>query len=163
MRHVTTTKKARKAFSGPGLIRPENLVILLFLAVLVLPLLGRAAGVVPQPPLEYVRVGYTASLFGEVDLQDAKLATKTWSDELGKLMNLKPLTLFFANLAELTTLIKNQEVDLVVVDSLDYLRLKGQGDLEPVLTGIENGQVNLCWWSTAAPASASFPSSRAKP
>jgi ABC-type phosphate/phosphonate transport system substrate-binding protein len=127
----------------PGVksLKPGPLALLLLLAALVVPLLGRAAGDSPKPALEYVRVGYTASLLGGVDLQDAKLAMETWSGELGRLLNLKPHTLIFTNLAELATLLKNQEVDLVVLDSLDYLRLKGQGNLEPVLTGVVNGQV----------------------
>ncbi len=121
-------------------MKPGNLVILLLLGAVLLDLPGWA-GDMTQHAVGNVRVGFAVTLFGEVDLQDAKVAMETWSDELGKLMNLQPHALIFANLAEVKTLIKNRALDLVVLDALDYLHLQGQEYLEPVLTGMVNGQL----------------------
>jgi ABC-type phosphate/phosphonate transport system substrate-binding protein len=120
------------AFSGT--------VILLLLGAMLLHL-PAWAGDRLQHAMGNVRVGFAVTLFGEVDLQDAKVAIETWCDELGKLMNLQPHAMIFANLAEVKTLVKNRAVDLVVLDALDYLHLQGQKYLEPVLTGMVNGQV----------------------
>ena len=117
-----------------------NLTILLMLGAAVLALPG-GAGEMPRASVEYVRVGYSASLFGEVDLQDAKLAMDSWTGELAKLTDMKPQTLVFTTLAEVKTLIKNREVDLVAIDCLDYLNMRGQGDLEPALVGMVQDQV----------------------
>jgi ABC-type phosphate/phosphonate transport system substrate-binding protein len=123
-------------------MKPVNLTILLFLGALLFHLSGWAETTV-KPATEYVRVGFAASLFGEVDLQDAKIATETWSGELGKMMNMKPHTLVFSSLEEVEALIRKRTVDLVVLDSLDYLHLKVQKEMEPILVGTVNGQVGF--------------------
>ena len=94
-----------------------------------------------QSSTEYVRVGYAAALFSEVDAKDAQLAIEVWTNELSKMLQLKPKACIITDYASVAPLIRKQELDLIALPALDYLAMRNRLDVEPVLVGVTNGRV----------------------
>jgi ABC-type phosphate/phosphonate transport system substrate-binding protein len=95
----------------------------------------------PQSDPEYVRVAYSSGVFRDVDTRDAQLAIELWTSELSKMVNLKPKAMIFTSLKAIESQIKNREIDLIAVPTLEYLRSKSRSEMEPVLVGMAKDQV----------------------
>lgn len=88
-------------------------------------------------------IGYSSSIFVGVDRRDVQTALDMWTEELGKAAGLKqPIrAAIFESLEDLMAGIRQKTVDFVAMTMLDYLKIRSQVGLEPILTGINRGQV----------------------
>ncbi len=139
---VPRTRRAPRACAaGAGGTRPF-LLLALVLAVWPLlsptPLLAEPASPTARP----LRMGYTAAVIDSVDLQDAKVALKAWTDITSK----EDGTDFVsdANIYnDLQDLIRNLvagELDLIGVAPLEYLEHCETLPILPTYTGVFGGQ-----------------------
>ena len=90
-------------------------------------------------------VGYSASLFYDVDVNDARAATRVW------------LELFVRHVGEESTVqtsvldgpeaiaraVERTEVDLVILSSVEYFQLRGRVPLVPLVTGSREGNISF--------------------
>lgn len=117
-----------------------KILILLLIVIIAIdfssPLAFSEEGGTPSDP-EYLSVGYAAWLFSEVDIRDAQAAIEIWAKEIVKSMGKgsKPKALVINDLESIVNSMKNKEVDLAAISSLDYLSIKDKISIEPVLVG----------------------------
>lgn len=92
--------------------------------------------------LKPIYVGFSNSLFNDVDIRDAEAAIKMWGNELLKNMNssITPETAIFETSKELISAINNNKVDLVAIPTLDFLTIRDKVKLEPNLITSINGK-----------------------
>jgi ABC-type phosphate/phosphonate transport system substrate-binding protein len=92
---------------------------------------------------EGIVIGYSSSIFVGVDRKDVQAALNMWSEELGKASGLKKTlrATIFESLEDLVAGIRQKTVDFVAMTMLDYLKIRSQVGLEPLLTGTNQGQV----------------------
>ena len=92
--------------------------------------------------LKPIYVGFSISLFNDVDIRDAEAAIKMWGNELLKNMNstITPETSIFETSEELISAINNNKVDLVAIPTLDFLAIRNKVKLEPHLITSINGK-----------------------
>ena len=85
---------------------------------------------------ENLRVGYSLGAFRAINPKDAQIAIEIWVSQIGRQGGMqfnKSEAHLFNNLSELIQAINNQKIDIVGLGSIDYLRIKNQVQLEPVL------------------------------
>jgi ABC-type phosphate/phosphonate transport system substrate-binding protein len=87
-------------------------------------------------------VGYSSAIFVGVDRKDVQIALDMWTAELGKAAGLKQAirATIFESLEEMVAGIRQKAVDFVGMTMLDYLKIRSQVGLEPLLTGTNRGQ-----------------------
>jgi ABC-type phosphate/phosphonate transport system substrate-binding protein len=120
---------------------------------LALPLLLMALGLVgigtkaataaePQDGLPKVlRTGFLATIYHDIDPRDAKAATELLAKEISRNMGLTttPDIIIFAKLSDLSAAIRRNELGMVSMPTLDYLRIRDTIPLVPVVVGAHNG------------------------
>jgi len=80
-------------------------------------------------------VGYSSKIFLDVDIKDARAATKIWTDKLVRRMGSsfnKSEVVIFDELTTLENMIKAQLVDIIVLFSQEYLEVRNRSLLVPV-------------------------------
>jgi ABC-type phosphate/phosphonate transport system substrate-binding protein len=92
---------------------------------------------------EEIVIGWSSSIFVGVDRKDVQVALDMWTEELGKAAGLKQTVrgTIFESLEDIVAGGRQKTVDFVAMTMLDYLKIRGQVGLEPLLTGTNRGQV----------------------
>jgi len=88
-----------------------------------------------------IRIGYAAGILSHVDSRDARVAIELWTNQLiGDLgLTVKTTACSFPGLVSLVVAINNNDIDLVMISGLDFLRIRYQVALEPFLVGATEG------------------------
>jgi hypothetical protein len=88
-------------------------------------------------------IGYSSTVFVGVDRRDVQAALDMWTAELGKAARLKQTmrAIIFEGLVDMMEGIRQAKVDFVAMTIVDYLRIKSQVGIEPLLTGVNQGKV----------------------
>ncbi|MBK8944553.1 MAG: PhnD/SsuA/transferrin family substrate-binding protein [Ignavibacteriae bacterium] len=92
--------------------------------------------------LKPIYVGFSISLFNDVDIRDATAAIKMWGDELLKGMDAKftPETNIYETNAEIVEALNSKKIDLIALPVTDYLEIRNKTEIEPNLTTLVNGK-----------------------
>lgn len=87
------------------------------------------------------RVLYTDKIFFGIDLRDAKVAMEIWTEELGRQMDIitVPTTQIANDVSTIAQLINSKKIDMVGIDTPDFIRLREIADIEPSLVGVKGG------------------------
>jgi len=104
---------------------------------------GAAAGGPGNPfGAKGLRFGYSVALLPELSRADAQAALELWGREFVRLsgydVNYK-LTVY-DDVATFVSAIRNDQVDFIAMGSLEYLKIRGQVEMEPALIGEKNGK-----------------------
>lgn len=88
-----------------------------------------------------VRIGYSTSLIPELSRADAQTALELWTREYGRVAgyNINSRMILYDNIAEFVAAIRNGQVDFIALGSLDYLKIRGNVEMEPALFGEKDG------------------------
>ena len=83
-------------------------------------------------------MGFMASVFSEVDLRDARVATEVWLEQfIGKMgLDYRPQSHIFDHLPAALRAIQNGEIEIMNLAALDYLDLHEASILEPYVVGV---------------------------
>jgi ABC-type phosphate/phosphonate transport system substrate-binding protein len=90
----------------------------------------------------YLNVGFPKYILFDVDIKDAKVAMELWANELSKInkLPLKTRSIIIHDLPSLVKALKNKQIDVIGLPSLDYLKIKDEVDLIPALGTILGGK-----------------------
>ncbi|MBN9658488.1 MAG: PhnD/SsuA/transferrin family substrate-binding protein [Acidobacteria bacterium] len=104
------------------------------------------AGDMPAAPAltrSYLRVSASESVFANVNQSDAVASMKVWSEQLGKLrgFQLDARVGIAQSMAQMRQSLKERMVDLLVLDTPDYLTLAETNLLDAVFAGTNRGQL----------------------
>ena len=108
---------------------------------------GQDVGGAPPAESGVLEVAYSASLFYDVDINDARAATKMWVQHLVTKTGEKigSETFIFTDLAPLKKLMHAKRVDLIILPSLDYLEMQyevsDKASLYPMVVSSLRGEV----------------------
>jgi ABC-type phosphate/phosphonate transport system substrate-binding protein len=96
------------------------------------------------PNTEMLNIGFTSSLFMDVNTADGLAATKVWTDAIVQKRSLDIVTtsMVFENLPELEKAIKEGKVDGVTLLTREYFVLEGKIPFEPYFVSQNRGKVN---------------------
>jgi len=112
----------------------SRLLSCLVLSIIVLaPVASLSGGEIPGSDMPKVlRVGFLSNIFRNVDNRDAQVAMELWARELarGAGINKAKVTLLNSR-KELTTMVRNESLDIVTLPALDYLKLRNSLPLVP--------------------------------
>ena len=91
---------------------------------------------------EAFRVGYSGRLFTEASIRDAEVAIELWARQVTASMGKRmiPRIVLLDDREEMVQAVRNGEVDLLSVSTLDYLEIRDRVPLEPALTSIIVGK-----------------------
>ncbi|QOY89606.1 phosphate/phosphite/phosphonate ABC transporter substrate-binding protein [Paludibaculum fermentans] len=91
----------------------------------------------------YLRVSASESVFATVNQADAIASMKVWSEQLGKLrgFQLDAKVAIALSIPQMRQSLKDHMVDLLVLDTPDYLVLSETNLLDAVFAGTERGQL----------------------
>ena len=89
-----------------------------------------------------IRVGYSLSLFPDVEKKDAQIAIEIWSKELNRLIGTRavPKAVIFDDLQALVDAANNGEIDMVSLVTLDYIKIKDRVSLEPAFVPLNRDE-----------------------
>ncbi|MGJ5819685.1 phosphate/phosphite/phosphonate ABC transporter substrate-binding protein [Paludibaculum fermentans] len=123
-----------------------RLASLLFLVLAIHDVPLRACGDdspgVPGLTRSYLRVAASELVFANVNQADAIASMKVWSDQLGKLrgFQLDAKVGIAQSISQMRQSLKERAVDLLVLDTSDYLTLADMNLLDTVFAGTNRGQ-----------------------
>lgn len=116
-------------------------VQLLNLGLILLSLTANLQGQIQEvsADLDSFRVMYSDAIFSEVDIRDARVAIELWTMELSKQLDIPliPKTTIVTEMNTLIDAVLKGEVDMVAIQSIDYLRIRNRLELDPALIGIK--------------------------
>jgi phosphonate transport system substrate-binding protein len=107
------------------------------------------AGADKHPPVQPLRIGFASNLFAGVDENDAKAAISIWGDSIADEKNVttgpdpvifQPQIVIFREFEALLNSLQAKSVDAVVVNVIDYDRLRETVTFDPILLSIQNGR-----------------------
>jgi ABC-type phosphate/phosphonate transport system substrate-binding protein len=92
-----------------------------------------------EPTLTSLRMGFTLGTLYDVDINDARAAQETWMSAILEQVNQNDLkvdvkTIPYANVSAAIEAIKKDEIGAVIVVPLEYLTLRDQASVTPVIT-----------------------------
>ncbi|MFZ1292037.1 MAG: PhnD/SsuA/transferrin family substrate-binding protein [Melioribacteraceae bacterium] len=89
-----------------------------------------------------IYVGFSISMFNDVDIRDATAAIKMWGNELLKGMNTQytPESNIYESNAEIVEALNSRKIDLIALPITDYLEISNKTEVEPTLTTMVNGK-----------------------
>ena len=89
-----------------------------------------------------ISIGYSSSLFVGVDRKDAQAAIDMWMIELARTAGLeaKITATIYDDLEQIAAVIRQRTIDFVAMTTLDFLRIKNQVPIEPVLIATNRGK-----------------------
>jgi ABC-type phosphate/phosphonate transport system substrate-binding protein len=90
----------------------------------------------------YLNVGFPKYILFDVDIKDAQVAMELWANELSKMnkLPLKTRSIIINDLPSLVTALKNKQIDVIGLPSLDYLKIKDEIPLIPALGTVLGGK-----------------------
>lgn len=90
-------------------------------------------------------VGYSAGLFYDVDMNDARAVTRMWVEMFVRKMGEASAveTLIFADLPSIVAALEAKEVDLVTLPSVEYLELQRQVPVVPLAVSTRQGTITF--------------------
>jgi ABC-type phosphate/phosphonate transport system substrate-binding protein len=96
------------------------------------------------PNTEMLSVGFTSSLFMDVNATDGLAATKIWADAIVQKKSLDIVTesMVFENIPALEKAVKDRRVDAVILLTREYLALEDKIALEPFFLSQNRGKVS---------------------
>jgi phosphonate transport system substrate-binding protein len=102
----------------------------------------RAASTEPSAVEDGVRMGYSTRLLFDVSRADAEAAVSIWARELGRATGFAgPTTAtIYDDLNGLLAQVRAGALDVVALNSLDYLRIRAEEFVEPALVGLRGGK-----------------------
>jgi ABC-type phosphate/phosphonate transport system substrate-binding protein len=116
------------------------MISIIFQFINLSPLMGGQDKAVHSP--DSISIGYSKSLYNEVDLSDARVAIKLYAKEIFKSYNLEiNKSIIFSDLDSITKALNSREINLICLPPLDFLKIKDKTNIEPVLTGTKSGKV----------------------
>ena len=123
--------------------RKSNLLTALALAVLLGGRFGIAAEADDSLPLEPLRIAFTQSVFTNVNRNDALAAIKVWVEAIGRRRgyHLKADTDVYESLADVRNRVADQTVDIIILDTMDYLALGVDDALQPMFVPQTQGRI----------------------
>ncbi len=115
----------------------NRIVIIALMFIICLFQSGVSYGEYKETSQEPLKIGFSAKFLNDVSRADAQVALELWIRELSKNRKLKvqPKPIVFDNVQEMTNALKNREVDLIALNTLDYLKIRDIVPLEPALVG----------------------------
>jgi len=78
-------------------------------------------------------IGYSFRVFVDVDMDDARVVTKLWSDMVVKKRGGKAETKIYYDLSEMERDLKAKKVDLVILISNEFVELRSRAPLDPLM------------------------------
>ncbi|MFT5365580.1 MAG: ABC-type phosphate/phosphonate transport system substrate-binding protein [Candidatus Latescibacterota bacterium] len=92
-----------------------------------------------EPPLLSLNMGFTSGTLYDVDLNDALAAQETWVRSILQQINQNKLevevkTVAYANVSAIAEAIKKNEIDAIIVLPLEYLALRDEVSIKPIIT-----------------------------
>ena len=86
----------------------------------------------------HLNIAYSAETFSGVDINDARIALEAWGKHLTKKLRrpYKTKALVFEDLSSMVKSMKSGEVDMAVLLSLDYFKVKNDLPIVPSLIGV---------------------------
>jgi ABC-type phosphate/phosphonate transport system substrate-binding protein len=78
-------------------------------------------------------IGYSFRVFVDVDMDDARVVTKLWSDMIVRKRGGKAETKIYSDLSGMETDMKAKKVDLVVLVSNEFVELRNRAPIEPLM------------------------------
>jgi ABC-type phosphate/phosphonate transport system substrate-binding protein len=90
----------------------------------------------------YLNVGFPKYILFDVDIKDAQVAMELWANELSKMnkLPLKTRSIIINDLPSLVKALKNKQIDVIGLPSLDYLKIKDEVELIPALGTVLGGK-----------------------
>ncbi len=127
--------KGRQALKYLGRICLSASVVVIFLSSAIF------AQTKEKKPLDnprFLRIGYSSDTFTGVDLKDARMALEVWTEQLVSEVGKKYVakTLIFEDFPLMLKAIRADEVEMVILSTLDYLKVEGSVALEPAFVGV---------------------------
>jgi ABC-type phosphate/phosphonate transport system substrate-binding protein len=122
-----------------------SFMILAIVSLLFLMLSGQPIRAEENGFPKVVRIGYSLKIFPDVDIRDAQVAMDLWSREINRIVqaNVFPKSVIFQDIPSMLEAIRKQEIDMLNLASLDYLRIKNKSNIEPLFVTanqVGNGQ-----------------------
>jgi ABC-type phosphate/phosphonate transport system substrate-binding protein len=96
----------------------------------------------PASEQGYLNVGFPKYILFDVDIKDAQVAMELWANELSKInkLPLKTRSIIINDLPSLVKALKNKQIDVIGLASLDYLKIKDEVDLIPAFGTVLGGK-----------------------
>ncbi|HWR89397.1 MAG TPA: PhnD/SsuA/transferrin family substrate-binding protein [Dissulfurispiraceae bacterium] len=94
---------------------------------------GKIHGADAQDPSFSIMIGYMATVFVDVDMDDAKVVTKLWSDMVVRKKRGRAETKVYQDLPELERDLKAGKVDMAIMVSNDFVELRNRVPIEPIM------------------------------
>lgn len=119
------------------------LIPILVSVMLALPnLSAQGEQITPVSGKGYLGVGFPRYILFDVDIKDAQVAMELWANELSKMnkLPLKTRSIIIRDLPSLVTGLRNKEIDVIGLPSLDYLKIKDEVNLVPALGTVLGGR-----------------------
>lgn len=90
----------------------------------------------------YLNVGFPKYTLFDVDIKDAHVAMEIWANELSQVnkLPLQARTIIIDDLPSLVKALKNNQIDVIGLPALDYLKIKDEVDLVPALGTLLGGK-----------------------
>lgn len=114
----------------------------LLLLGIFLPCLSASAQDAATVP-DSLRIGITSSMFKDVDINDALVATKVWAEALLKKKGYKfaAQAIFLKDKVQVLEAVTNKSVDMVALQPSEYLELPAGLRIEPVFESAVRGRI----------------------
>ncbi|HMK55940.1 MAG TPA: PhnD/SsuA/transferrin family substrate-binding protein [Dissulfurispiraceae bacterium] len=89
----------------------------------------------------HLRVGYSAKFLNDVSLADAQVAIELWTKEMAKssILKVQPKAFIFDNLQTMVTALQNNEIDMVTLTAMDFIKIRDKVAIEPALVASRRG------------------------
>jgi ABC-type phosphate/phosphonate transport system substrate-binding protein len=95
----------------------------------------------PKEMPEYPAVGYSNSVFTDVDLKDAQVVTKLWTEAIAAKHGVHAEGIIYDNLGQMENDLRLKKLGPVILLTDEYLQMKNKIELEPLVTiADENGE-----------------------
>ncbi|HNV69495.1 MAG TPA: PhnD/SsuA/transferrin family substrate-binding protein [Candidatus Ozemobacteraceae bacterium] len=124
----------RKAFRRQTVVHICLLMVSLA-GLLATGILGQDAG---EKPKRQLRLGYSGTTISKVDVNDAKVAMKLWTEKFSSEegSNFAAEVFIFNSVDEMKQAVVRGEIDLVAMTTQEYLDLKNEIPLQPAYTAV---------------------------
>jgi phosphonate transport system substrate-binding protein len=94
---------------------------------------GKTGAADTQDPAFSLMIGYMASVFVDVDMDDARVVTKLWSDLVVRKKSGKAETTIYQDLSVLERDLKAGKVDMAILVANEFMELRNRAPLEAIM------------------------------
>ena len=118
-----------------NLILERSLTSMLIMLLILLAVIFANSIGIAEVASEDVRVGYSVQSFRSVNPKDAQIAIEIWFSQLCRQSGIffKAHSHLFNNISDLAQAIDNQKLDIIGLNSCDYITIRNKVKLEPAL------------------------------